>query len=205
MKTLAFVLLALVITPAFASDQDEGDIAAVKACLKNFGKHPFYAEKPRFRTMAAKVKVFGIGESTRDEKATEKAELVLVKPNVAVMSKNELNLLNPNGWYCLKGQVAVLGKSTIHLHCNAKLASSRDGVTVLGGNDHDSGVTVLGSTRVEKVDCPETAEEKAARAAQRAAEKAAEEAYEKSLKKSADKPAENTTTTSTTEKSTTTQ
>jgi hypothetical protein len=163
MKTLMHALLGSAILglllvstgPARASDQDPEDIEAVKACLKNFGKHPFNAEKPTFRTMAAKVRVFGIGESSNDEHATEKPELVLIKPNVAVLSKNELNLLNPNGWYCLKGQVAVLGKSESHLACNAKLASNRDGVTVLGGNDHDSGVTVLGSSRLTRVGCTE--------------------------------------------------
>lgn len=46
-----------------ASDQDAGDVAAVRACLQNFGNNPFNAEKPTFRTMGAKVRVFGIGES----------------------------------------------------------------------------------------------------------------------------------------------
>jgi hypothetical protein len=147
----------LAITSGFASDQDPGDIETVKACLRNFGKNPFNAEKPHFRTMSAKVRVFGIGESTQDEIATDKPELVLVKPNVSVMSKSNLNLLNPNGWYCLKGQVSVLGKSEIHLHCTAKLASSKDGVTVLGGNDHDSGVTVLGSTKITREGCEDSA------------------------------------------------
>jgi hypothetical protein len=155
MKKLSLLLCFCVVAPCFASDQDAGDVAAVKACLKNFGKHPFNAEHPTFRTMSAKVRVFGIGQSSHDEKPTDKPELVLVKPNVAVFSKNDLDLLNPNGWYCLKGQVSVLGKSEIHLHCKAKLASSRGGVTVFGGNDHDSGVTVLGSSRLTRVDCPE--------------------------------------------------
>lgn len=145
--------LVSVLPSVLASDQDAGDIAAVRACLRNFEKHPFNAEKPTFRTMGAKVRVFGIGESTQDEKSSEKPELVLVKPNVAVLSKTELNLLNPNGWYCLKGQVAVLGKSEVYLHCKAKLASSRDGVTILGANDHDGGVTVLGASRVVRVGC----------------------------------------------------
>ena len=169
MKILLALVLLLTALPSFASDQDAGDIEAVKACLKNFGKHPFNAETPHFRTMSAKVRVFGIGQSSQDEKATDKPELVLVKPNVAVLSKNDLNLMNPNGWYCLKGQVSVLGKSEIHLHCSAKLASSRDGVTVLGGNDHDSGVTVLGSSQLTRVGCPE--EKTADKAAPKAADK----------------------------------
>jgi hypothetical protein len=154
MKILLGALACLTVVSAFASDEDPGDIAAVKACLRNFGKHPFNAKEPHFRTMSAKVRVFGIGGSAQDEMPTTKPELILVKPNVSVLSKSELNLLNPNGWYCLKGQVSVLGKSEIHLACKAKLAASRDGVNVLGGTDHDSGVTVLGSSKITKVGCP---------------------------------------------------
>jgi hypothetical protein len=72
----------------------------------------------------------------------------LIKANVAVLSKATLDLMNPQGWYCLKGQVSVLGKSEIHLHCSAHLTSSSDGATVMGASDTDKGVTVLGSTRV---------------------------------------------------------
>ncbi len=184
LRALAVVALVLVSVPSFASDQDESDINVVKACLKNFGKHPFDAEKPHFRVMAAKVRVLGIGGKTFDDKPTAKPELVLVKPNVSVLSKNDLVLNNPNGWYCLKGQVAVLGKAVIHPHCKAKLVSSRDSVTVLGGNDHDTGVTVLGTTNVDRIGCDEESEKTAS------AEKPTEKKSEKKVEAPAEKSAE---------------
>ncbi len=148
-----FVLMAP-LSLTFASDQDEDDIQAVRSCLRNFGTHPFKSERPTFRTIGAKVRVLGIGGSTTDETVTETPELVLVKPNVAVLSKGELNLLNPNAWYCLHGQTAVLGKTEVKLHCDAKLGSTRDGVTVFGNTDYDKGVTVLGVSRITRVGCP---------------------------------------------------
>lgn len=189
LRCLGLAAFVLVSVSAYASDQDESDITVVKACLKNFGKHPFNAEKPRFRVMAAKVRVLGIGGKTFDDQPTDKPELVLVKPNVSVLSRNDLVLNNPNGWYCLKGQVAVLGKAVIHLHCKAKLVSSRDSVTVLGGNDHDAGVTVLGTTNVDRIGCEEEGEKTAS--AEKTAKKV--EKKEAAAEKSAEKPAETTT------------
>jgi hypothetical protein len=144
-----FVLLGFVflfaLPCAFASDGDEN---AVKACLAHWGKHPFNEKNLSFKTLSAKVTVLGIGGATRDDEVTEKPALILIKPNVAVLSKAELKLNNPQGWYCLKGQVAVLGKSEVQLNCSAHLAASNDGATVLGGSDTDHGVTVLGSSRL---------------------------------------------------------
>lgn len=138
------LLISLLSLSSFAND---GDMLAVKSCLKNFGKHPFDIVKPQFSAISTNVKVLGIGGKTNDEEMTKSPQLVLVKSNGTVLSKNVLSLMNPKGWYCLKGQVAVLGKAEIHLHCQAKLASSQDGVTILGGGA-DKGVTELGSTRI---------------------------------------------------------
>lgn len=155
MKKLTLLLLVL----AFSSfvQADDADIEDVKTCLRNFGKHPFNAEKPSFDVLATRVKVFGIGGNTTDTNVTKEPNLVLIKPNVTVLSKTELHLLNPNGWYCLKGQVAVLGKSKINLHCKAKITSSSDGMTVLGKDDGNKGVTVLGSTNINLVGCEKSA------------------------------------------------
>jgi hypothetical protein len=138
------------IAPAHATE--EGDLGAIRSCLAHWGKTaPFDTKSPKFRVLSAKVKVLGIGGETRDDVSTDAPDLVLIKANVNVLSKTELNLLNPNGWYCLKGQVAVLGKSEVKLHCKANLASSYDGATVMGGSDTDQGVTVLGSSRLTRV------------------------------------------------------
>lgn len=130
---------------------EDGDLEAIKNCLTKFGKHPFDEKNPSYTTISTKVKVLGVGEQTSDEIATDKPNLVLLKSNVTVLSKNNIRLMNPNGWYCIKGQVSVLGKSVIHIDCQSHLASSQDGVTVLGGGNN--GVTVLGSTQVMKTGC----------------------------------------------------
>lgn len=131
----------------------ETDMQVVQSCLNHFGTHPFDAKNPSFFTISTKVKVLGIGDETVDYNKTDKPQLILVKSNVTVLSKNLLRLMNPNGWYCLKGQVAVLGKAEIHLSCKAKIASSKDGTTVLGGNDANNGVIVLGSSRIIREGC----------------------------------------------------
>jgi hypothetical protein len=64
-----------------------------------------------------------------------------------------MTLANPNGWYCLKGKVDVMGKTEINLNCKAHLATSTDSVTVAGSDDNDTGVTVLGKSVVNKVGC----------------------------------------------------
>jgi hypothetical protein len=148
-----FLLAIMFLFPVLshASDADE-----IRACLEHWHEHPFKGEHPKFRTLISRVKVMGIGDEVGDTAKTAKPDLVLVKPNVTVMSKSVLKLLNPNGWYCLKGKVSVLGKSEIQLHCKAKLASSNSGAVVMGSDNADTGgVTVLGETRVTRVDCPE--------------------------------------------------
>ncbi len=151
MKNLTLLLLALSFS-AFAV-ADDTDMKDIKACLLNFKTHPFDIMKPEFDTLSAKVKVLGIGGTTVDSNITTAPRLVLIKPNVTVLSKTNLSLLNPNGWYCLKGQVSVLGKSIINLHCDAKITSSSDGVTVLGAGDNANGVTVLGTSQLNRVGC----------------------------------------------------
>lgn len=155
MKTILFTLISLAFSQSLffslharATDADE-----IKACLKSWGHSPF-TEKSPYRIVAAKVKVMGIGGDIYETVATKQPELVLVRPAVTVMAKTAMHLGNPNGWYCLKGKVAVLGKMEINLHCSAHMAASEGGATVLGANDANSGTTVLGSTRVNRVgDC----------------------------------------------------
>ncbi len=124
----------------------------IDACLKAWGKHPF-GQNPSFRKLAAKVKVLGIGGTVKDMETSSQPELILVKHSVSVMSKQTYQLMNPNGWYCLKGAVAVLGKSEINIHCKAHLASTDDGTAVAASNDGDSGVAVLGKIQINR-SCP---------------------------------------------------
>ena len=122
------------------------------SCLKAWGNHPF-GNNPRYKTLATNVKVFGIGEDPRDTEVTDSPTLVMVNPGVNVMGGTTIELLNPNGWYCLKSQVNVMGGMTIKLHCKAHLASATGGTTVMGSDANKKTVTVMGSTEVQRVGC----------------------------------------------------
>ncbi|TWW11507.1 hypothetical protein E3A20_04800 [Planctomyces bekefii] len=145
---------------AQAADQGQsadGDDKAIARCLEVWGKaHPFQGvEKPSYKTMAANVKVMGVGDGIEDHEMTKKAQLILVKPSVAVMTKNRIRMLNPMGWYCLKANVTVMSKTTLELACTASVADSIQGVSVLGSNKSGtgSGVTVMGKTEIKRVGC----------------------------------------------------
>ena len=124
----------------------------IAKCLQAWGTHPF-GSNPRYKTLVTSVKVFGLGENPTDKDPTDSPSLVLVNPGVNVMGGKTLELLNPNGWYCLKANVNVMGGVNIKAHCNAHLASASDGVTVLGSNSENKGTTVMGKTQVTLVGC----------------------------------------------------
>lgn len=146
---LAVCCLALAAPMTASAQQVDGSIAA---CLRAWGTHPF-GNNPSFKTLQTSVKVFGVGKNTSDTEQTEAPALVLVNPGVNVMGGSTIELLNPNGWYCLKSTVNVMGGMNIRLHCRTHLASAVDGTTVMGNNTDNKGVTVMGSTTVERVDC----------------------------------------------------
>ena len=142
-------LAAVIAVPLAAKDVD----SAITTCLSVWGKHPF-GNNPKYRTLATSVKVFGIGRNTGDSEPTNAPSLVLVNPGVNVMGGTTLELLNPNGWYCLRTSVNVMGGLNIKAHCQAKLASTSDTTaTVLGNNEDGKAITVMGSTTVERVGC----------------------------------------------------
>ena len=139
-------------TEVLADDADSAD-SAITACLSAWGTHPF-AKHPAYKTLQTSVKVFGIGKSNGDLDATATPALVLVNPDVNVMGGSTIELMNPNGWYCLRSTVNVMGGLNIRTHCNTHLASAKDGATVMGTNSIDNkGVTVMGSTTVERIGC----------------------------------------------------
>lgn len=151
---MRLLILALTFTMSgWAVADDSADREEINTCLSNWKTHPFKSATPEFRIMSPTVKVMGVGGEVIDGQKTEKPELVLVRPAVNVMSKSVIKLMNPNGWYCLKNQVAVMGKTSIELDCKAKMTSSRSGATVLGADDEQTGVTVMGKTEIKKVNC----------------------------------------------------
>jgi hypothetical protein len=150
-KKLTFILFGIAMLlsiPAFATEEG----GSMANCLKAWGNHPF-GKNPTYKTLATSVKVFGIGEDPKDSEVTASPSLIMVNPGVNVMGGTTIELLNPNGWYCLRANVNVMGGLTIKAHCRAHLASATEGVTVLGNNADKKSITVMGSTNIELVGC----------------------------------------------------
>ncbi|MEO8304521.1 MAG: hypothetical protein ABI724_10410 [Betaproteobacteria bacterium] len=143
------ILSALMGAEAASAEEPDSSIAS---CLRTWGTHPFGAS-PSYKTMSTSVKVFGIGKQSGDTQRTNAPALVLVNPGVNVMGDTTMELLNPNGWYCFRSKVNVMGNLRIRADCRAHLASAQDGVAILGSNQDVKSVTVLGTTRVEFVGC----------------------------------------------------
>jgi hypothetical protein len=109
-KTIPIVTLlvfCLVLLAPMVVSAQEVD-SSIAACLKAWGTHPF-GNNPQFKTLQTSVKVFGIGKNTSDTETTNSPSLVLVNPGVNVMGGTVIELLNPNGWYCLRTTVNVMG------------------------------------------------------------------------------------------------
>ncbi len=150
-----FIFLAMLAAIMISTGTAHADNKkAVQLCLKSWGTHPFNASNPKYRVIGKKVKVFGIGGNVNDKESTRYPELVLVKPNVNVMSLSRMYLMNPNGWYCIHNKVNVLSKTIIHLHCDARLATTKEGMAILAKDDKEEGLTILGKATVMR-ECPE--------------------------------------------------
>ena len=147
---LAFCL-ALSVPMAVSAQEVDSSIAA---CLKAWGNHPF-GRTPQFKTFDTSVQVFGIGKKTADIEPTSSPALVLINPSFNLMGGSTIELLNPNGWYCLRTMVSIIGEVSIRAHCKAQLALTTDATTVLGNNSENRGikdksVTVMGAISVER-------------------------------------------------------
>lgn len=150
-KQMTFIIFGMAMlfsVPTFATEADD----SIASCLKAWGNHPF-GNKPKYKTLATSVKVFGIGQNPTDSEVTNSPSLVLVNPGINVMGGTTIDLLNPNGWYCFRSNTNVMGSLSIRAHCKAHLASATEGVTVLGSNSDVSSITVMGSTQIELVGC----------------------------------------------------
>ena len=146
---LILLTLGLLLSmPGYSAESD----SSIERCLKAWGEHPF-GPNPKYKTLATSVNVFGIGDDPSDSEVTDSPVLVMVNPGVNVMGGTTVELLNPNGWYCLRSSVNVMGGMTLRVHCKAHLASATEGVTVMGSNSDQKSVTVMGSTEIEKVGC----------------------------------------------------
>ncbi len=149
--TLVLMVLLATAAPAKAQGVDENQRAA-QACMRSWGNgHPF-TDTPPMRLVSGAVRVLGRGTSVSDRDVSDFPVLVVVEPGVNVLGEGEMELLNPNGWYCLRAAVTVGGGLRIKLHCDAQLASASLGPAVFGDNANQ-GVSVMGDIRVERVAC----------------------------------------------------
>ncbi|WP_156949890.1 hypothetical protein [Simplicispira psychrophila] len=146
---IGLLLGACAMASAVAADEMD---SPVYSCLKAWGKHPF-GKNPEYKTLSTSVKVFGIGHDTVDAEPTNSPALVLVNPSVNVAGGSEIQVLNPYGWYCFRTTVSVMGGLTIKAHCKSHLATTSGDVLEVGNGEGDKGVTVMGSTQVERVGC----------------------------------------------------
>lgn len=167
-RTLGIIFCAMIFTSAVAesggmSKRDYENMfsmrnmksqyaPAISACLQAWGnRHPFKKRKEiKFRVIQGNVKVFGVGGNISDQVVSNYPQLILVRPGVNVMGKMSYDLLNPNGWYCLKAKVNVMGKSVINLACDSHIASTTGTTTVLGASEGQSGTTVMGRSVVNR-------------------------------------------------------
>ena len=150
---IALLAFCLALSVPIAVSAQELD-SAIAGCLKAWDDHPF-GKTPQFKTLETSIKVFGIGNSIGDTEPTSSPSLVLINPIFNVMGESTIELLNPNGWYCLRTTVSVLGGVKIRAHCKAQLAATSDGHTARGNNTEnraikDLNVTVMGSVSIER-------------------------------------------------------
>lgn len=148
---LAIALIAGAL-PALADDQQ-----AIDQCIGEWGKtSPFKKGTRAYTVIGTGVKVFGIGKGQSGQDApTDKPALYVVRPSVNVAGKTTIRLSNPKGWYCFRNAVTVAGKIAIDAHCKAQLATAREGegTAVMGANDANQGVAVMGALRVTRFGC----------------------------------------------------
>jgi hypothetical protein len=154
--TTAVLSMQTLLAPVPAQAQDADPVqSAARACMRAWGSaHPF-TDTPPLRTVSGAVRVLGRGSSVADRKATDYPVLVVVESGVNVLGEGEMELLNPNGWYCLRAAVNVGGGLRIKLACDAHIASATSGTSVFGDNA-GRGVSVMGAISVERVGCSKT-------------------------------------------------
>lgn len=151
-NTCVLALAALLTATAAHAQETDTVQSAAQACMRAWGsQHPF-TDTPPLRTVSGAVRVLGRGSSVADREVTDFPVLVVVQPGVNVLGESEMELLNPNGWYCLRAAVNVGGGLRIKLHCDAHISSATSGTSVFGDNA-GRGVSVMGAISVERVGC----------------------------------------------------
>ena len=119
----------------------------LRKCMNLWGSVPFTTVKPsQVKVMDVSVGVGGglLGSSnplsgldgllkignTKDTEVTSEPRLIVIPLSVNLGGDVTFELMNPNGWYCMKAAVGAKSTLNIKLHCNAKLAQSDLGISL---------------------------------------------------------------------------
>ncbi|MBM3383153.1 MAG: hypothetical protein FJY29_12040 [Betaproteobacteria bacterium] len=113
---------------SFAPGVPETD--ALRKCLNLWGTTPFKEVKAnQVKVMGEIVSVIGVTiGNPKDLESTPEPRLIVLPLSVNVASSTTFELLNPNGWYCIKAAVGARSTVNIKLHCSAKIAQSDLGI-----------------------------------------------------------------------------
>lgn len=118
---------------------------ALRKCMNLWGSTPFKEIKAeQVKVMDVSVGVgggllpgglAGIGNiinigNPKDLEVTSTPRLIVLPLSVNVGGATTFELMNPNGWYCMKAAVGARSNVNIKLHCNAKIAQSDLGVSL---------------------------------------------------------------------------
>lgn len=131
------------------------DLDALHKCLAKWQDNPFTGTTVKnYRKISASVSVGGFGNLINDNENTAQPFLTLIEAGVNVLGSPTYNLMNRNGYYCIKVNVNVSTNLSINLHCNARLADQKVNVNV-GSTQSDTtsvvGVHVLSNVLVNNV------------------------------------------------------
>lgn len=118
---------------------------SLRKCLNLWGTTPFKEVKAnQVKVMDVSVGVgggliagglAGLGNlinigNPKDLEATSEPRLIVLPLSVNVGGSTTFELMNPNGWYCMKAAVGARSTVNIKLHCNAKIAQSDLGLSL---------------------------------------------------------------------------
>jgi hypothetical protein len=126
------------------------DAEPLNKCLAKWKDTPFGPKVATYKRLVG-ISVKGFGLPVNDTEATADPVLVLVYASVNVGGATTMNLMNPNGYYCIVAGVNVDVEATINVHCAAHLAdpsvsvnvgTDTDGPTAIVGVDVNSKITV---------------------------------------------------------------
>ncbi len=132
----------------------DGDLDALHKCLAKWNGHPFKGTVGNYKKISASVSVGGFGNLINDNENTDQPFLTLVEAGVNVLGSPTYNLMNKNGYYCIKVNVNVSTNLSINLHCNARLADQKVNVNVGSTQNNTTsvvGVHVLSTVQINTV------------------------------------------------------